>query len=127
MRSFRWPRSLLTTQRPLLFDSWLVFRLSNRRCRTYSTASSVLDSQGRPIYYEPPASYLGTDEQVPLDRWLQPTLVSAVKKAFPSVKYATTTQQELFRAVMLGQDVMLQTPTGSGKYVTPDATLQLYA
>ncbi|KZT75134.1 P-loop containing nucleoside triphosphate hydrolase protein [Daedalea quercina L-15889] len=115
MRSFRWPRPLLPTPRPLLFNSRLLCRRSSYGHRLYSTGSSVLDSQGRIVYYEPPASYLGTDERVPLDRWLQPELVSAVKKAFPSVKYATTTQQELFRAVVLEQDVMLHTPTGSGK------------
>lgn len=75
----------------------------------------MVDNQGRPVYYEPPPTYLGTEERVSLDRWLQPGLVSALKEAFPAVKYATTTQRELFKAVMVGKDVMLQTPTGSGK------------
>lgn len=118
MRPLGWPRSLLTAQRPVLFDSWLLRRHLHCLERTYSSAaSSINDSQGRSIYYVPPSSYLGTDEQVPLERWLQPELVTAVKKAFPSVRYATTTQRELFRAVRQGKDVMLQTPTGSGKYV----------
>ncbi|KAH9937180.1 P-loop containing nucleoside triphosphate hydrolase protein [Fomitopsis serialis] len=115
MRSFRWPQSLLSAQRPLLFDTRQSGRLSQCCCRLNSTTSSVVDNQGRPVYYEPPPTYLGTEERVPLDRWLQPGLVSALKEAFPAVKYATTTQRELFKAVMVGQDVMLQTPTGSGK------------
>lgn len=124
MRPLNWPRSLLTAQRPVPFDSWLLCRSLRCPHRSYNSAApSVLDSQGRPVYYAPPPSYLGTDEQVPLERWLQPELVAAVKKAFQPVKYATTTQRELFHAVRQGKDVMLQTPTGSGKYVIHSAWL----
>ncbi|KAH9837045.1 P-loop containing nucleoside triphosphate hydrolase protein [Rhodofomes roseus] len=115
MRPSRWPRPLLSAQRPLLFEPRPSCRLPHCRYRLNSTAPSPVDTQGRTVYYEPPSTYLGTDERIPFDRWLQPGLVSALRETFPAVKYATKTQRELFKAVMLGQDVMLQTPTGSGK------------
>ena len=128
MQPLKWPRSLLTAQRPVLFDSWFSRRSLSCLHRSYSSAvPSVVDSQGRPIYYAPPSSYLGTDEQVPLERWLQPELAAAVKKALPSIKHATTTQRELFRAVRQGKDVMLQAPTGSGKYVFHSVSLERIA
>jgi superfamily II DNA/RNA helicase len=42
-------------------------------------------------------------------------IVSALRKAFPDVKYPTPAQNEFIPAILSGKDVLLKDATGTGK------------
>jgi len=112
MRSLRWSSTSLCTK----FSALPRHRACLLQCRFYQIETPQLDHKGRVIRYEPPTTYHGTDGRVTFDRvGVHKSVVEALREAFPSVQYATATQQQFIKAVLDGKDVFLQDHTGTGK------------
>ena len=47
---------------------------------------------------------------------IRPSIASALRLAFPNVKYPTKAQNEFIPAILRGKDVLLKDATGTGKY-----------
>jgi hypothetical protein len=48
---------------------------------------------------------------------IEPSLLKALRKAFPHVQRPTTVQARLITEILGGRDILLKDDTGSGKYV----------